>query len=76
VSFVAATPRQIWVDEADEWRSAGSYTLAQQNDEPAGLTRVQGPALIDLPTSTVLVPPFWDCSADGSDLLLTRGADG
>jgi N-methylhydantoinase A len=74
VSFVATASRQVWLDEAAEWRPAASYVLAE-HDDAARLTCVKGPALIDLPTSTVFVPPVWDCSASGSDLLLTRGAD-
>jgi N-methylhydantoinase A len=75
LSFAATAPRKIWLDEAAEWRSAASYVLVEQNEGPARLTRVKGPALIDMPTSTVFVPPVWDCSAKGSDLLLTRGED-
>jgi N-methylhydantoinase A len=74
-SFVARAPRQIWDHGAEEWRSATSYMLAEQHDAPTRAASVKGPALIDLPTSTVLVPPCWDCSAEGNDLLLTRAAD-
>jgi N-methylhydantoinase A len=73
LSFAPTAPRQIWLDEATDWRAAGSYVLAERRRGGKTLRRVQGPGLVDLPTSTLLVPPGWVCSVtDAGDLLLAR----
>jgi N-methylhydantoinase A len=73
ISFVPTARRQIWLDGATGWRTAESYVLADRSHP--SLHRVQGPALFDLPTSTLLVPPGWVCSITSEgDLLLARRA--
>jgi N-methylhydantoinase A len=73
VSFVRAAPRQIWLEEATDWRKAQSYALAEGRAGRQNSRRVLGPALVDLATSTVLVPAGWSCSlTDAGDLLLAR----
>jgi N-methylhydantoinase A len=64
-------PRPIWADAAADWRMAQSYVLADTSCQK--LRAVTGPSLIDLPTSTLLVPDGWMCSVTAAgDLLLTR----
>jgi N-methylhydantoinase A len=73
-SFAPTTPRQLWLDGATEWRSARCYVLAERSEDSPMLNRVRGPSLVDLPTSTLLIPLEWECSVTTSgDLLLTRG---
>ena len=73
VSFAATAPRQLWLERAAEWRLAGSYVLADRSSDRPTLARVQGPSLVDLPTSTLLIPPEWECSVtNAGDLLLAR----
>jgi len=73
VSFAATASRQVWLDGATEWRAAGSYVLADRSSAGPTLDRVQGPSLVDLPTSTLLVPPVWECVVtNAGDLLLAR----
>jgi N-methylhydantoinase A len=72
-AFAPAAPRKLWIDEAAGWRTAGSYVLAEAG---AGAMReMDGPGIVDLPTSTLLVPPGWACSiTESGDFLLARRA--
>jgi N-methylhydantoinase A len=73
VSFAPTAPRQIWLDRATDWRAAESYVLADTSRSRPTLRRVKGPGLVDLPTSTLLVPAGWVCSVtDAGDLLLAQ----
>jgi N-methylhydantoinase A len=65
------TPRPIWTNGAADWHKAQSYVLADTSSQK--LRAVTGPSLIDLPTSTLLVPDGWMCSVtEAGDLLLAR----
>ena len=57
VHFAPTAPRQVWLDGATAWCSAGSYVLTDRTRRGETLRRVEGPGLVDLPTSTLLVPP-------------------
>jgi N-methylhydantoinase A len=63
--------RPIWTNGATDWHMAQSYVLADTSSQK--LRAVTGPSLIDLPTSTLLVPDGWMCSVtEAGDLLLAR----
>jgi N-methylhydantoinase A len=69
-SFALTAPRRIWLDEGRRWCTAASYVLAEPSHSGV-LHEVEGPGIIDLPTSTLLVPPGWRCSiTEPGDLLL------
>ena len=71
VWFAPAGPRRIWSNGAGNWLLAQSYVLAAKGHSI--LRGVRGPSLVDLPTSTLLVPPGWVCSVtDVGDLLLVH----
>ena len=71
-SFAHTASRRIWASEAGEWHRAEAYALMDKSDSK--VRRVHGPSLIDLPTSTVLVPSGWMCSlTEAGDLSLARG---
>jgi N-methylhydantoinase A len=73
MSLVRAVPRQLWLEGAKDWRTAQSYVLADRGGGRKNSRRVQGPTVVDLPTSTVLVPLGWVGSVtDAGDLLLAR----
>lgn len=68
-AFTPTAARKLWLDEAKGWRTAASYAPA----ETGALREFDGPGIVDLPTSTLLVPPGWTCSiTEAGDFLLTR----
>jgi N-methylhydantoinase A len=70
-AFTPTAARKLWLDEATGWRTAASYALA----ESGSVRELDGPGVVDLPTSTLLVPPGWTCSiTDSGDLLLAQRA--
>jgi N-methylhydantoinase A len=40
--------------------------------EPAGGTRAEGPAIFELPETTLVVPPGWSAQVDGAGTLIAR----
>jgi N-methylhydantoinase A len=75
LGFTPAAPRNIWRDRATGWRAASSYVLAEERDADRALQQVDGPGIVDLPTSTLLVPSGWICSATAAgDFVLSQRA--
>jgi N-methylhydantoinase A len=62
--------RQVWLDSGMGWRIAEAYVLADNSD--SNVRHMRGPALVDLPTSTLLVPGDWECSVTNAGDLLLR----
>jgi len=71
VSFSLRPHREIWSDSTKEWGLAETYVLTDTSG--SDVRRIRGSALVDLPTSTLLVPVGWECSVTNSgDLLLAQ----
>jgi N-methylhydantoinase A len=71
--FAPTAPRRVWLDGATAWHTAASYALADGSDVGSALRRVEGPSLVDMPTTTLLVPPGWVAAVtDTGDLLLAH----
>jgi N-methylhydantoinase A len=71
VYLAPIAPRPIWTNGTTDWHMAQTYVLADTSSQK--LRAVTGPSLIDLPTSTLLVPDGWMCSVtEAGDLLLAR----
>jgi N-methylhydantoinase A/oxoprolinase/acetone carboxylase beta subunit len=72
LSFRPTARRRVWTMRAGEWCMAQAYVLGGTSG--SNPRRVHGPSVVDLPTSTLLVPPDWVCSlTDTGDLVLTQG---